>query len=66
MIEGYWKLFFVSHSQLALWYSGYNSWLRISRLWVQIQEFLFMEEKPSLISLFYIQNKKIKLYGNET
>ena len=54
MTEGYWKLFCVSHShsQLALWCSGYNSWLRISRLWVQIQEdFYFLKEKPSLISI---------------
>ena len=38
MTEGYWKLLCVSHSQLALWYSGYDSWLRICQLWVRIQE----------------------------
>ena len=45
MTEGYWKLFCVSHSQLALWCNGYVSCLGIRRLWVQIQEFLFLERK---------------------
>ena len=36
MTEGYWKLFCVSHSLLAFWCNGYDGWLRISRLWVQI------------------------------
>ena len=51
-LRGYWKLSCVFHSQLALWCNGYDSWLRISRLWVQIQEyFSFLKEKPSLIGL---------------
>ena len=36
MTECYWKLFCVCHSLLALWCSGYDVWLRISRLGVQI------------------------------
>ena len=41
------KLFCVSPSQLALLCNGYDSWLRISRLWVQKQEFLFQNERTS-------------------
>ena len=37
MTEGYWKLFCVSHSQLALWSNSYDYWLRISGLWVQLE-----------------------------
>ena len=53
MTKGYRRLFCVIHSHLALWCSGYDPWLEISRLWVQIQEFLFdfLKEKSSLIRL---------------
>ena len=58
-------IFCVCHSKLALWCNDDGAWLRISRLGVQIQEFLFLErkfcfwkERPSLISLFL--NSKYK------
>ena len=34
--------FSVSSTHMALQCNGYDSWLRINRLWVQIQEFLFL------------------------
>ena len=50
MTEGYCKLFCISHSQLALWCSGYDSWWESVGSEFKIQEFLiFWKEKPSLI-----------------
>ena len=45
MTEGYLKPFCVSHSQLALWCSGYDSLLRISRLLFRMHDFMFLEKK---------------------
>ena len=49
MTEGYWKLYCVSHSQFALWCSGYD-WESVGCEFKYRNAF-FWKEKPSLISL---------------
>ena len=46
MTKGYSKLFCVFHSQLALWWNGYDAWLMSSRLGFQTWQKYFYRPPP--------------------